>query len=248
MLNGHCSYCHKVWTLETEQGLCQWCGNLASRQTTPTQALRSIKSRAKARKRQDGNSLDGIWQSFNEHLDGEWLTYNKVASKFCHKAQAQDRDDLRDTIILNLAVVGRNNSHKPDNPSWMYRIASFTVAQYWRDYYYHTNGVDCGHCSNWQRKKCKKQDLYPECPKAIRIESLNKLIVNDDGHLTELGNLIADDNALDLAEWLDEKTFLAGCPQRLIDIAQKRLKGIPLDNKEDCYLRRFRQKEQVRLF
>ena len=35
----------------------------------------------------------------------------------------------------------------------MYRIASFTVAQYWRDYYKANNGLDCGHCSNPQRKK-----------------------------------------------------------------------------------------------
>ena len=85
-------------------------------------------------------------------LDGEWLTYYKVASKFAHKAQAQDREDLLHTIILNLAVAGRNNGHKPDNPSWMYRIASFTVAQYWRDYYKRINGIDCGHCSNSNAK------------------------------------------------------------------------------------------------
>jgi hypothetical protein len=244
VLDGHCSYCHKVWTLETGQGLCQWCGRLATSQTTRTQALRSIKSRSNGRKRQDG---DGIWQSYDDHLDGEWLIYNNVASKFAHKAQAQDRDDLRDTIILNLAVAGRNNGHKPDNPSWMYRIASFTVAQYWRDYYKHTNGLDCGHCNNPQRKRCKAENLYRECPKAMRIESLNKPIVNEDGYLTELGELIADDNALDLAEWLDIKTFLAGCPQKLIDIAEKRQDGIPLTKYEQLYLCRFWGKQQKSL-
>ncbi len=111
---------------------------------------------------QDNGNGNG-WQSYDDHLQGEWLTYNKVASKFAHKAQAQDRDDLRDTIILNLAVAGRSNGHKPDNPSWMYRIASFTVAQYWRDYYKRVNGIDCGHYSNPQRKKCKADDLYSEC-------------------------------------------------------------------------------------
>jgi len=72
--------------------------------------------------RQDGNGHD--------QLEGEWLIYYKVASKFSHKARYQDREDLLHDIMLNLAVAGRNNGHKPDNPSWMYRIASFTVAQY----------------------------------------------------------------------------------------------------------------------
>ncbi len=72
--------------------------------------------------RQDGNGYD--------QLEGEWLIYYKVASKFSHKARYQDREDLLHDIMLNLAVAGRNNGHKPDNPSWMYRIASFTVAQY----------------------------------------------------------------------------------------------------------------------
>ena len=188
------------------------------------------------------------WQSYNEHLQGEWLTYNKVASKFAHKAQPQDRDDLRHDIILNLAVAGRNNGHKPDNPSWMYRIASFTVAQYWRDYYKRVNGIDCGHCNNPQRKECKANDLYRECPKAIRIESLEKPIVDEDGHITELGELIADDKAIDIPEWQDEKTFLIGYPQRLVDIAQKKLDGILLDARDKMYLQRFRQKHQKPLF
>jgi DNA-directed RNA polymerase specialized sigma24 family protein len=131
--------------------------------------------------RQYGNGYD--------QLEDEWLTYYKVATKFVHKAQAQDRDDLLHDIILNLAVAGRNNGHKPDNASWMYRIASFTVAQYWRDYHLRVNGIDCGHCSNQQRKKCKADGLYgSECPRAIRTESLQKPIADGDGHLTELEN------------------------------------------------------------
>jgi DNA-directed RNA polymerase specialized sigma24 family protein len=182
-----------------------------------------------------------------DQLDGEWLTYYKVATKFVYKAQAQDREDLLHIIILNLAVAGRNNGHKPDNPSWMYRIASFTVAQYWRDYYRRTYGIDCGHCSNQQRKKCKADNLYSDCPRAIRIESLQKPIDDSDGHLTELGELISDDKALDIAEWTDINTFLLGCPQRLIDIAEKRKDGIQLTKYEQLYLCRFWKKHQKRL-
>ena len=151
------------------------------------------------------------------------------------------------TIILNLAIAGKSNGHKPDNLSWMYRIASFTVAQYWRDYYQRINGIDCGHCSNQQRKKCKAENLYSECPKAIRIESLQKPITDSEGNLTELGDLIADDKAIDLDQWIDDKTWLAGCPQRLIDIAEKIRDGIPLNHKEQHYLDYWRKKNQKRL-
>ena len=242
---GHCSQCGKVWTPKEGQGICQWCGRQAHCETQRANP-RPLKSSPKRRQRQDGDG-DAIWQSYDQHLDGEWLTYNNVASKFAHKAQQQDRDDLRDQIILNLAIADRNNGHKPDNLSWAYRIASFTVAQYWRDYYRHTNGLDCGHCSNQQRKKCKEQDLYSQCPKAIRVEYLSKPIADEDGHLTELGELIADDKALDLADWLDQRTFLLGCPQRLIDIAEKRRDGIPLTKYEQLYLCRFWKKHQKRL-
>jgi hypothetical protein len=130
----------------------------------------------------------------------------------------------------------------------MYRIASFSVAQYWRTYYKLTNGLTCGNCSKAQRDKCKEDYLYTECPKAIKLESLNKPIIDSEGNLTELGELIADDKALDLDAWLDIKTFLLGCPQRLIAIAKKRLGGIPLDNKDKCYLQRYWKTHQKSLF
>ena len=184
-----------------------------------------------------------------DQLEGDYAVYYKVATKFCYKAQAQDRDDLLHTIILNLAVAGKSNGHKPDNPSWMYRIASFTVAQYWQDYYKRVNGIDCGHCSNPQRKKCKRDNLYgSQCPRAIKIESLSKPIVGDDGQISELGDLIADDKALDLADWTDINTFLRGCPQRLIDIAEKIREGKTLTDKEKNYLYHYRNRHQKTLF
>jgi len=190
--------------------------------------------------RQYGNGYDS--------LDGEWATYYKVATKYVHKARYEDRDDLLHTIILNLAVAGKSNGHKPDNASWMYRIASFTVAQYWRDYYYRVNGIDCGHCSNQQRKKCKRDNLYgSKCPRAIKIESLQKPIVGEDGELGELGDLIADDKAIDLDDWTDINTFLRGCPQRLIDIAENIRDGIPLNNADKLYLGKWRKRLQKRL-
>lgn len=128
----------------------------------------------------------------------DWQKYISIANRFQHKAKWEDREDLRQTIILRLAEVASKNGHKPLSEIAMLRIASLTVAQYWRSYYYQANGIDCGHCSNLQRQRCKANSLYAQCPRAVRIESLNQPIVDEDGHLTELGNLIADDKAIDL--------------------------------------------------
>ncbi len=192
--------------------------------------------------------LQSLAEQSYDQLKGDWLTYYKVASHFTHKAQAQDRQDLLHTIIANLATMGQSDKHKPDNPSWMYRIASFTVAQYWRTYYKLTNGLDCGSCSKAQRRKCKEQDLYSECPRAIKIESLSKPIVDADGNTTELGELIADDHAIDLDAWLDDNTFRLGFPQRLLDIAEKIDNGEALNKKDQKYLERYRHKTQISLF
>jgi len=227
VITGHCSHCHKVWALEKAQGVCQWCGQTAVCQTQRTQALRSIKSRRNRSKRQTPSNGNGY-----DQLDGQWLTYYKVASQFGHKAKAEDRDDLLHDIMLTLADVARNNAHRPFTEAGMCRIASIAVVHYWRAQYRLTNGLDCGSCSQAQRQKCRSEDLYSECPRAIKLEYLDKPITDDEGNLTELGELIADDKAIDLDEWLDSKTFLAGCPQRLIAIAHKRLNGMPLDHKD----------------
>ena len=189
--------------------------------------------------RQHGNGYD--------QLKGDYAVFYKVATKFCYKAQAQDREDLLHDIILTLAIAERNNGHKPLSEPAMYRVASVTVAHYWRAQYKHSNGLDCGSCSKVQRRKCKEDLLYPDCPKAIKLESLSKPIIDSEGNITELGELIADDKAIDLDEWLDQKTFLLGCKQRLILIAQKRQDGIPLTKYEQLYLCRYWKKHQKRL-
>jgi len=240
--HGFCSHCHKVWTLNTGQGICSWCGHNAHCETKRANP-RPIKSSRSRRQRQDSNGHNGYHQ-----LQGEWLTYYQVASRMAHSAIIDDRQDLLHDIMLNLAIAGRNNGHKPDNQSWMYRIASFTRAQYWRDWFYRNRGIHCGRCSKEQRKQCKENDLYAHCPRAIRVERLDEPMADEDGHLTELGELIADDKALDLDAWLDARTFLLGCPERLIEIAEKKRQGENLNNEEHQYLWRFRRKAQKSLF
>jgi hypothetical protein len=130
----------------------------------------------------------------------------------------------------------------------MYRIASRAVADYWREHYKLTNGLTCCNCSKAQRQKCRADWLYPECPKAIKLEYLSKPILDSEGNLTELGELIADDKALDLDGWVSDSTWELGYPQRLVDIAYKLHKDEPLGNGDRSYLKRFRKQAQISLF
>jgi len=146
--------------------------------------------------------------------------------------------------MLTLALAERNNGHEPFTEAVMYRIASRTQADYWFKHYKLTMGLDCGHCSRSQRHKCKKEWLYGDCPKVVKIESLNKPVIDSEGNLTELGELIADDKALDLEAWGDNSTWEIGYPQRLVIIAYKLKAEIPLTEYARLCLCRYRKREQ----
>ncbi len=149
---------------------------------------------------------------------GKYIT---VADRYQRKAKRQDREDLNHTIILSLAQA----QLRMDNDGWgqlsdlaMLRIASYECQKYWR--------------------AIKRQ---------LTILSLNTDIYDGDGNTTELIDTVADDKAIDLDAWLDARTWLLGCPRRLVVIASKRLKGIALEPREKMYLQRFRQREQKSL-
>jgi len=179
-----------------------------------------------------------------DRLNGEWAQWFRTAQRFEHKVPAQDRGDIRHSIILELALTRARDGNKPFSEAMMFRIASCVVAHYWRKQYKLTNGLDCGSCSQKQRAKCKADYLYSQCPKAIKIESLNKPITDENGNVTELGDTIADDRAIDIGAWLDARTFLLGFPNRLVSIAHKRVDGIPLTGAELKYLCKWRKREQ----
>jgi hypothetical protein len=149
--------------------------------------------------------------------------------------------------MIALADVARNNGHKPLTEPAMYRIASVTVVHYWRAQYKLTNGLDCGSCSKAQRKECKEHDLYSECPKAIKLVYLSKPITDSEGNLTELGELIADDKAINLDAWLEGSTWELGYPRRLVEIAHKLDNGENLTATDSQYLWRYRKREQKTL-
>ena len=182
-----------------------------------------------------------------DRLNGEWAQWFRSAQRFEHKVPAQDRGDIRHSIILELARARARDGDKPFSEAMMCRIASCVVACYWRKQYKLTNGLDCGSCSQKQRQKCRSEDLYRQCPKAIKIESLSKPITDENGNVTEFGDTIADDKAIDIGAWLDARTFLLSCPNRLIQVAHKRLGGIPLNNADKLYLSKWRKRERKSL-
>ena len=144
----------------------------------------------------------------------DWKQYMEIADKFQVKARYEDREDLRQDIILRLAEVASNNGHKPFTEASMLRVASYVAMEYWHN--------------------LKRQPA---------ILSLNEEIEDGEGNGIELYQTIADDKAIDLEAWLDAKTWLKGYPKRLVDIAHKRAIGKPLGKTEARYLERHRQKE-----
>jgi len=186
---------------------------------------------------------------------GIWGEFWQVAKRFERKAIAQDREDLRHSIILELAIAQQRNGDKPLSDPTLYRIASYVVADYWR--ILNQTPVKVCVLSGIAKKadygKCTYQHKPNSCAKcsyrALRpIESLNTEVEDTEGGSTELIDTIADDSAIDLEAWVDARTWLLGCPKRLIQVAHKRAMGKPLEGKEQDYLDHWRKKSQKRLF
>jgi hypothetical protein len=165
-----------------------------------------------------------------------------------------DRQDLLHDIIEGLARVAQSKIATGDDftePA-MVRTAEHIKDWYWYRHYSYHNGLDCRHCSKVQQAKCRwnwgySDWAYCDCHRAIKLESLNQPITDSEGNITELAELIADDNALDLPEWVDARTFLIGAPVRLKTIAQKRSRGEVLTEAERSYLSYLRRKKQKAL-
>jgi len=146
----------------------------------------------------------------------DWSKYIAVADRFQYKAKAQDTEDLNHTIVLSLAQA--QTAKDNNGGGQLSDVAMLRVASYECQKY-------------WRQQK-----------RLLTILSLNTELNDGDG--VELIDTLSDDRAIDLDAWLDARTFLLGCPMRLIVIAGKRLKGKALDNKDRCYLKRFYKREQ----
>ena len=136
---------------------------------------------------------------------------------------------------------------KPLTEAGLMRVASYELTAYWERLRRLTTWLDCGNCSKEQRRKCREEDLYSECPKYHQLVSLNT-VIDGDGHETELIDFLADDKAVDLVVRLDARHTLQGLPKRLVQIGYKVYSGYKLDAKEKMYLSRFRKETQKPLF
>ena len=247
-MTGHCSHCHRVWRLETGQGVCRWCGKLATCQTSVAKPRRLKVTRTRSRKQAEngGNGYEGLPEPY--------LTYYHIAMRFAPKAISGEKDDLLHTIIESLARVGikKAGTGEEFTEAAMYRTAEHVKDAYWYRHYSYHNGLDCRNCTKAQRAKCRHNWAwadwaYCDCHRAVWLESLNQPVTDEQGNMTELGDLIADDKALDVESWVDARTFLIGAPIRLKMIARKRLNGETLTKGERNYISRLRQKSQKTL-
>jgi len=197
----------------------------------------------------DGDGYQGNGNGY-DHLDGDWLTYYKVGKGFTHKVKREDREDFLHDLFLAFARVKVSYDAKGREltKGGLIRIAQYEVNHYWHKWYKRINGVDCHHnCAERQRLECKQRDLYRQCPKAIRIESLDRLVEDGNGDSTPLHELIADDKAVDLVAVLDARFTLKGYPTKAVKLLYKRYAGYKLDANEKNYLSRFRKRAQKSL-
>jgi len=192
---------------------------------------------------------DGYHNGYDQ-LEGDWLTYYKIARYFVHKVKREDREDFLHDLMLEMATVKAKYEvkGKPLTEAGLMRVASYELSDYWCKQRRLTTWLDCGNCSKAQRRKCREEDLYSECPKYHQLVSLNAVVGDGDGHKAELIEFLADDKAVDLDLKLDIRRFLLGCPTRLVKIAYKKYAGYRLDGKEQDYLDHWRKKnDQLKL-
>lgn len=159
---------------------------------------------------------NSIAEQSYNQLEGEWSDWLGVARRYEGKVPYQDRLDMRHDILLEL-YHARQRDGEPIPLLRAYRIASLMVALYWR--------------------KLKR------IPTMLSLEDEHE---DTEGNIIQLKETIADDKAIDLEAWLDDKTFLLGCPLRLIELARKRRYGIPLNGRDQRYFTRQRQREWAR--
>ena len=186
-----------------------------------------------------------------DQLDGDYATYYKVAQGFTGKVKREDREDFLHDLFLAFAKVKASYDAKGKELTigGLVRVAQYRLADYWHKWFYQKNGIDCHRCSKAQQDKCKEWFLYGDndCPRAIKLDSLDRLVEDGNGDSTPLHEFIADDKAVDLVAMVDARHTLKGYPSKAVKLAYKRYAGYPLEKKEQDYLSRFKRRVQKSL-
>jgi hypothetical protein len=193
------------------------------------------------------NTYQGNGNGYEE-LEGDWALYYKVGKGFAHRVKPEDREDFLHDLFLAFARVraGYDAKGKELSKGGLVRIAQYELADYWHRWFKRFNGTDCAHCSREQKAWCKRDNLYSECPKAVKMESLDRLVDDGNGDSTPLHEFIADDSG-DFVPRLEAKLTLNSYPRRFVQLALKRYAGYRLTDSEAHYYYRELKKAQKRL-
>jgi len=200
----------------------------------------------------DGNGYQGNGNGYHsngyDQLDGDYALFYKVAKGFTHRVKREDSEDFLHDLFLAFAKVKSSYTAKGKELTigGLVRVAQYEVADYWRKRFKRINGIDCSRCSKAQREKCKDWFMYPDCPKAVKQERLDKLIEDGNGDSSPLHELIADDSA-DFIPRLDAKLILESYPRRFVQLAYKKYAGYSLTSTERSYYRREQKRAQKTL-
>ena len=196
----------------------------------------------------NGNG-NGYHSNGYDQLDGDYALFYKVAKRFTYKVRREDSEDFLHDLFLKFAKVNASYIAKGKEltEGGLMRVAKYELAGYWRKYYHTINGIDCGRCSNKQREKCKDWYLYPDCPKAVKMERLDQLVEDGNGDSTPLHELIADDNAVDVVARLEARLILDGYPHRFVKLAYKKYAGYQITDTERRYFWKQQKKAQKNL-
>ncbi|HUV46413.1 MAG TPA: hypothetical protein VMW45_05040, partial [Dehalococcoidia bacterium] len=179
-------------------------------------------------------------------LKGDWAVFAKIAGYFAYKVLPEDREDFfHDSLVEMDKVKAKYEAKgKPLTEASLMMVASYKLRGYWWKRRYRLFGLNCNRCTIEQRRECQTK-LPSECPKkrARLLLSLNKIIGDEDGDghkPTELGDLIADDKAINLDAKLDARSILQRLPKRVVQIGYKIYAGIPLETEEKEYIKLWR--------
>jgi len=196
----------------------------------------------------DGYQDNGHHRNGYDRLQGDWLAYYKVARNFTGRVKPEDREDFLHDLFVEYAKIASSYQAKDKEltTGGLVRIAQYRVADYWRKWFKRINGRDCSRCSKAQKAKCKAGNLYLQCPKSVKLESLDTIIEDGNGDSSPLCELLADDSA-DFIPRLEAKLILQGYPLRFVKLAYKKYTGYPLDKVEQNYYYREQKKAQKTL-
>ncbi len=231
--------------------MCPWCGKLATAQTRPTHALRNFKSSGSRRGKQAPIHSNGY-----DHLEGEWGEWYRVAAPYARKVPPIDQEDVKHDILIELAQA-RARDGVPIPELRAYRIASLTVALYWRKQARATRRVCTynGYATEPHCQACHFREQLAEhsarrCPfvgvrPTLSLDSPSGTI---EGLAVSLKDTLASEHLEDMPpQWYEAKTWLLGCPVRLIQIAGQIQDGESLNDRDRQYLSRERRKRQREL-